>query len=143
MNDKGSYINLFRLEDFGECSGLKVNYEKTEALAFGDSSLWEGVSNMYTLRTVIKILGIYFGGNEKETDDLNYRETLKAIKKSLNLWKWRGLSLLGRKQIVKTFAIPKLKFSASAIPISKELLKNAVSFGMAKTKLTEMSSQPP
>ena len=54
----------------GECSGLKVNLKKTEALVFGDSSLWEGVSNMYTLRNVIKILGIYFGGNGKERDDL-------------------------------------------------------------------------
>ena len=80
---------------------------------------------MYTLRNVIKILGIYFGGNGKERDDLNYRETLKSIKKSLNLWKWRGLSLLGRIQIVKTLAIPKLMFRASAIPISKELPKNA------------------
>ena len=106
-------LNLFRLlEDFGECSGLKVNHEKTEALAFGDSSLWEDASNMYTLRNVIKILGICFGGNEKERDDLNYREILKSIKKSLNLWKWRGLSLLGRIQIVKTFAIPKLMFRA-------------------------------
>ena len=124
LSDKGSYITLFRLlEDFGECSGLKVNHEKTEALVFGDSSLWEDVSNMYTLRNVIKILGVYFGGNGKERDDLNYRETLKSIKKSLNLWKWRGLSLLI--QIVKTFAIPKLMFRASAIPISRELLKNA------------------
>ena len=32
---------------------------------------------------------------------------------------------MGRIQIVKTFAIPKLMFGASAIPISKELLKNA------------------
>lgn len=32
---------------------------------------------------------------------------------------------MGRIQIVKTFAIPKLMFRASAIPISKELLKNA------------------
>ena len=94
---------------------MKVNLKKTEALVFGDSSLWEGVSNMYTLRNVIKILGIYFGGNGKERDDLNYRETLKSIKKSLNLWKWRGLSLLGRIQIVKTFAIPNLIFRASAI----------------------------
>ena len=102
LSDKGSYISLFRLlEVFGECSGLKVNHEKTEALVFGDSSLWEDVSNMYTLRNVIKILGVYFGGNGKERDDLNYRETLKSIKKSLNLWKWRGLSLLGSIQIVK------------------------------------------
>ena len=126
LKDKGSYTSLLRLlEDFGECSGLKVNYEKTEALAFGDSSLWEDLSNTFTLRNVIKILGIYFGGNGKERDDLNYRETLRSIKKSLNLWKWRGLSLLGRIQIVKTFAIPKFMFRASVLPISKELLKNA------------------
>ena len=86
LSDKGSYISLFRLlEDFGECSGLKVNHEKTEALAFGDSSIWEDLSYKSTLRNVIKILGIYFGGNVKERDDLNYRETLKSIKKSLNL----------------------------------------------------------
>ena len=74
---------------------LKVNHERTQALAFVDSSLWEDLSNMYT-RNVIKILGIYFGGNGKERDDPNYRETLKSMKKSLNLWSWRGLPLLGR-----------------------------------------------
>ena len=32
LSDKGSYTSLFHLlEDFGECSGLKVNHEKTEA----------------------------------------------------------------------------------------------------------------
>ena len=67
LSDKGSYISLFRLLGvFGECSGLKVNHEKTEALVFGGSSLWEDVSNMYTLRNVIKILRVYFGGNGKE-----------------------------------------------------------------------------
>ena len=41
------------------------------------------------------------------------------------MWKWRGLSLLGRIQIVKTFAIPKLMYGASVLPISKELIKEA------------------
>ena len=124
LKDKLSHINLFRLlKAFRECSGLKVNHEKTEALALGDNSLWEDLSNMHTLCNVIKILGIHFGGNDKERDDLNFRETLKSIKKSINLWKWRGLSLLGRIQIIKTFAIPKLMFRASVIPISKELIK--------------------
>ena len=32
LNDDGSYFSLFRLvDDFGECSGFKVNYEKTES----------------------------------------------------------------------------------------------------------------
>ena len=39
LKNKGFYISI--LEDFGECSGLKVNHEKTEVFVFGESSLWE------------------------------------------------------------------------------------------------------
>jgi len=41
------------------------------------------------------------------------------------MWKWRNLSLLGKFQIIKTFAIPKLMFRASVIPISNDLVKEA------------------
>lgn len=37
----------------------------------------------------------------------------------------RGLSLLGRIQIIKTFAIPRLMYRASIITISKELITEA------------------
>ena len=70
-------------------------------------------------------MGIYFGYDERQRNDLNFRQTLKSIKKSINVWKWRGLSLLRRVQIVKTFAITKLMFRASVLPISKELIKEA------------------
>ena len=73
----------------------------------------------------IKILGVYFGYDIKQRDSLNFRKTLKEIKKSINMWKWRGLSLLGRIQIIKTFAIPKLMYRASVIPISQDLIKEA------------------
>ena len=38
---------------------------------------------------------------------------MKSIKKTINLWKWCGLSLLGR------------MFRASVLPISKDLIKEA------------------
>ena len=66
-----------------------------------------------------------------------------AIAKPI-MWKWRGLSQLGRIQIIKTFAIPKLMYRASVIPISKELIKEAnsiffmVSFGMGRIKLNAL-----
>ena len=41
------------------------------------------------------------------------------------MWKWRNLSLLGKIQIIKTFAIPKLMFRASVIPISNDRVKEA------------------
>ena len=74
-----------------------------------------------------KILGVYFGGDAKKREELNFWKILESIKKTINLWKWRGLSVIGRIQIVKTFAIPKLVFRASAISISKDLVKEAES----------------
>ena len=53
----------------------------------------------------------------------NYDSVLKSIKKALNMWKWRGLTLIGRIQIVKSFAIPKIMSKASLIPVSSELIK--------------------
>ena len=66
---------------------------------------------------IIKILGVYFGYDEKQRNDLNFRQTLKSIKKSIHMWKWRNLSILGKIQIIKTFAIPKLLFRTSVIPM--------------------------
>jgi len=53
----------------------------------------------------------------------NFDSVLKSIKKVLNMWKWRGLKLIGRIQIVKSFAIPKIMSKASLIPVSSELIK--------------------
>ena len=129
IRDIKSYPILFEtLRAFEAYSGLKVNKDKTEALALGNSgSLWEGHLVINNLCDIIKILGVYFGGDAKKREELNFWKTLESIKKTINLWKWRGLSLIGRIQIVKTFAIPKLMFRASAISISKDLVKEAES----------------
>ena len=80
---------------------------------------------MPNLCNSIKILGVYFGYDAKQRDELNVGNTLKSLKKTINLWKWRGLSLLGRIQIIKTFAITKLMFRVSVLLISKDLIKEA------------------
>ena len=58
--------------------------------------------------TSIKILGIYFDYHKTTRRNLNFSSILKSSKKTLNMWRWRGLTLLGRIQIVKTFAKLKL-----------------------------------
>ena len=110
IKDKMSYTNLFRiLESFGECSGLKVN-DKKKIVPPGDNIPQEEDFPKHSIVEVTKILGIYFGYDERQRNDLNFSQTLKSIKKSINVWKWRGLSLLGRIQIVKTCAIQKFIF---------------------------------
>ena len=124
LRDKESHTSLFAiLESFESCSGLRVNHEKTEIIALGSIVLHEKDFNDHKICSIIKILGIYFGYDEKQRNELNFRQTLKSIKKSLHMWKWRNLSILGKIQIIKTFAIPKLMFRASVIPVPKDLVK--------------------
>ena len=69
-----SYTILFdSLRAFGAFSGLKVNKDKNEALASGNSGcLWEGHLDMNILRDINKILGVYFGGDAKKRKELNF-----------------------------------------------------------------------
>ena len=92
-------------------------------LALGSNNLEEKDLNDHKNCESIKILGVYFGYDGKQGNDLNYRQTLKSIKKLMHMWKWRNLSILGKIQIVKTFSIPKLMFRASVISIPNELVK--------------------
>ena len=89
IEDIRSYSILFEtLRAFGAFSGLKVNNDKTEALTLGNSgSLWEGHLDMNNLCEIIKILGIYCGGEARKIEELNFWKTLESIKKTINLWK--------------------------------------------------------
>ena len=109
LRDRNAYTALFHiLKSFGNQSGLTVNHEETDILSLGNNT------TQHNACKVIKILGVHFGYDLKERDTLNFRQTLKAIMKSINMWKWRGVS-------IKTFTIPKLMYRASVITISKEL----------------------
>ena len=47
----------------------------------GSSFPHEKGLNDHKICETIKILGVYFGNDEKQRNDLNYRQTLKSIKK--------------------------------------------------------------
>ena len=69
---------LVILEFFGSCSSLRVNYEKTKILALGSNILHENDFNDHKVGKTIK--GVYFGYDERERNDLNFRQTLKPLK---------------------------------------------------------------
>ena len=71
----------------------------------------------------MKILRIYFTYNSRLKNELNYDATLKSLKESLNNWQWRNLTVLGKIQMIKTFAMPKLLFRASVLIFDRDVLK--------------------
>ena len=54
---------------------------------------------------------------------LNFDEILKSIKKKLHFWNQRNLTILGRIQIVKTFAVPIFMYRAGLVCMDKDIIK--------------------
>ena len=88
------------------------------------SLLLVGQTNvLHKIRTSIKILGIYFDYNVLSRMKTNFGSILKSIRDILGMWRWRGLTLLGRIQIVKSFIIPKFLSKAALIAVAEDLIK--------------------
>ena len=62
LKDDLSLTNFLKLiEDYGTCSGLKVNHEKTELLLLGNlaCTVQEAALNNIKIKRSVKILGVY------------------------------------------------------------------------------------
>ena len=125
LRDKESYDSLSSLlNTYGECSGLKLNKDKKEAYWLGSSYRNHEVLDINKVNEPIKILGIFFTYDQLKSKELNFDSTLKSIRKSLSCWQWRNLTLIGKIQLVKTFAMPKFMYQASLISFDKDIIKS-------------------
>ena len=70
----------------------------------------------------IKALGVYFTYDQKLLKEKNFIERLDSIKKLINIWSSRGLSIYGKVTINKSFLIPKFVYVCSVLPTPKEIV---------------------
>ena len=66
-------------------------------------------------------LGVYFSYDLERANVLNFEEKITTLEKTLNNWKRRKLTLIGKINIVKTLGLSKLIYSASLLSIPKGL----------------------
>ena len=104
--------------EFGKFSDLRLNLEKTEGfwLGFGRNRN-DNFSNINWRKNAIKALGVYFGYDKKEIEELNWKTKLQAIKNICNKWKYRDLTFQGRVLIVKTLALSQVVYMVSALSV--------------------------
>ena len=123
--DVNSAKRVFKdFEDFSRISGLHLNKTKTEGMWIGRNRL-EGdkISEIRWTDNGIRILGIYFSYDEKETRRMNFDKRLDDIKCTFLRWKNRGLTLIGKIQLLKTFAVSKIMYLVSNIEIPDDFVK--------------------
>ena len=116
------------LDQFESCSGLKVNYSKTEAMWIGSSR--QNTETPLGLKWCdsVKALGIVFTYNEVDLLQKNFYDKLKDIRMQTRLWSCQGLSLYGKVTIIKSPLIPKMLYVFSILPSSEDFIKQLNSF---------------
>ena len=105
--DATSAENLFEtLRIFRGVSGLELNKSKTEGMWLG--SCRYNTSTPFGIAwpsEPIYALGIYFTYNEHISFKKNFEDKLNSMKKLLNLWRSRNLTLYGRITILKSHTL--------------------------------------
>ena len=94
-----------------------INCTKTEGMWIG--SLRNNKTKPLGLKwpdEPFKALGVYYSYDEKLLREKNFIENLNKIKKLINIWASRGLSLYGKVTIIKALVIPKMVYLFSLIP---------------------------
>ena len=115
------------LNIFAKLSGLKVKYEKTEALWIGSfknrtDKLAINQNIRWSTRKV-KSLGVWFSSSKEEVVVLNYKEKKEKISKILSCWQLRRLTLLGKVTVIKSLAASQLVYIMSSLPSLQSYLK--------------------
>ena len=109
VKDIRSVHSLFDLlQQFENCSGLRINQGKSEMLWLGSlRQRKDSILNLKLSDETVYALGVYFSYDEELATKRNFFEKLPKLKKILNIWSSRDISIYGRVNIVKTLAISK------------------------------------
>ena len=124
VRDTRSHLTLFNtINLFSSYSGLCINHDKTEILLLGNMEIKASELGVKEIRKVIKILGVHFTHNQNLFYKMNFETIEKSLRESLKGWSRIGLTLLGRIQVIKSFAIPKILYRTSLISTKKDFIK--------------------
>ena len=120
-NDKKSFETQIKiLKEFGQFSGLHVNFNKTEILRIG--SLRNTDAKFYSTLPIkwsdglVKILGFHIMSTLQETTRMNYQIAMEKVINTIKTRTSKSVSMLGRTQIVNSLLIPQFIFRMSALP---------------------------
>ena len=115
------------LDDFRYQSGFTVSYEKTTlyrigSLRFSDAQMYNMSEYVWSNRD-ITVLGVTV--THDELVDKNYQPILQKTRKVLASWENRGLSLIGKIQVVNTLVASLLVYKMMVLPrIPERIVKN-------------------
>ena len=109
---------LSRIKLFGKFSGLMINESKCSIMLMGrQNDPHEDVENI-KFENEVKIVGIFFRPDLSAKEiEKNWEGRIKKIKKIIDQWMRRKLTIIGKIQIVKTFLLSQFVYVFQSISI--------------------------
>ena len=106
------------LQSFHKCSGLKINLGKTKAVWLGNTKAKPRLIEEKSMQWInnFDLLGILFDMDPNAMVIKNYERKIHEIGKVVNHFKRFKLSIIGKVNVLKTMALPKLVYLFSVLP---------------------------
>ena len=113
---------LYTLKALREFSGFTINVAKTSLLKLGAAKTNEDLTNFASNikeANYINVLGVEVSNkrNDDSLNNINYSPLINKAHGILNVWKHRGLSLLGKIMIVNTLVGSLFVYKMSVLPL--------------------------
>ena len=124
--DQNNLQRIFNhYQTMSDMSGLNLNADKTEIIRYGEGTCNYNLRYNQSTVTIkscedMKLNGIFIGYNISGVRVKNFEKVYNAMDKQLRAWTSRGLSLMGKIQIYKTFGLSQILFASSTIVFSKQ-----------------------
>lgn len=137
-DNEESFTALFQTySNFEECTGLTINYDKTEIMRIG--CLEHASAEKYTLLPLkwtsgpIKILGIDIHNDIQTMSQVNFQSFRIKLLDTVKRWQNRGLSLIGKILVINTLLISQMVYKLLMVcmlnePVLQELVGIIVEF---------------
>ena len=106
---------LAEIGEFSKISGLEVNLTKSECLIMSFEVNLNQFSESFLGIPIVdnlKILGHFYGKSEQVCNYQNFYSKLEKIKKVLNIWKQRNLTIIGKTVLINSLSISLFLFNA-------------------------------
>ena len=106
-------------ENFYQCSGLKLNVDKTQAIWLGTKKFSNEkvcLEKKFNWVKSFNLLGIIFDIILEKMIKLNYEKKIIEIERLFTSYDKHKLSIIGKVTVIKTLAIPTLVYLLSVLP---------------------------
>ena len=112
--------------EFCKYSGVKLNIEKTDVILLGNLKRYDKdeIHGFKINKSYVKCLGVYIGHDKDMCFYNNFTQKIEDISKLVHTWKSRHLTIFGKCVVINTFALPKLLYVTSILPISDVTIKS-------------------